>query len=185
MSWVNTNWATAFQGGGHNQIPVAWMYDLLYNEGVLTDAEKTQIDNFMRINARYLFETHPVNDWVYKEDDSRFGYQNTYTGAIGFGVVFALVSHDQATLDKAFVSTISDTDCTDTRNQWPDNIRTLRNSYDCDVIVDDVGWFNQSPFQDDIIARAVNEVTADGALYFSSAGNSGNKNDGNQSVDHG
>ncbi|MFN8357659.1 MAG: S8 family serine peptidase [Spirosomataceae bacterium] len=48
----------------------------------------------------------------------------------------------------------------------------------CDIIVDDVSYFNESPFQDGVIAQAVNTVTADGALYFSSAGNSGNKNDG-------
>ena len=62
------------------------------------------------------------------------------------------------------------------------NIRDLRNLYHCDVIVDDVSYFSESPFQDDTVAKAVNEVTADGALYFSSAGNSGNKNDGTAGV---
>ena len=60
------------------------------------------------------------------------------------------------------------------------NIRDLRFRYGCDIIIDDVGYFNESPFQDGIIARAVNEVTADGALFFSSAGNAGNRSD-NQS----
>lgn len=52
----------------------------------------------------------------------------------------------------------------------------------CDVIVDDVGYFNESPFQDDIISQAVNSVTANGVLYFSSAGNAGNLNDGTSHV---
>ena len=52
----------------------------------------------------------------------------------------------------------------------------------CQVIVDDVGYFNESPFQDDIISQAVNSVTGNGALYFSSAGNSGNLNDGQSGV---
>ncbi len=39
-------------------------------------------------------------------------------------------------------------------------------------------YFFESPYQDDIIAQAVNDVTADGALYFSSAGNQGNYSDG-------
>lgn len=56
------------------------------------------------------------------------------------------------------------------------NILDLR-SNGCDIIVDDISYFNESPFQDDIIAQAVNTVTADGALYFSSAGNGGNKQD--------
>ncbi len=60
------------------------------------------------------------------------------------------------------------------------NILDLRNRYACDIIIDDVGYFNESPFQDGVIARAVNQVTADGALFFSSAGNAGNKSD-NQS----
>jgi subtilisin-like proprotein convertase family protein len=58
------------------------------------------------------------------------------------------------------------------------NIRALRFQAGCDVIVDDILYFNESPFQDGLIARAVNDVTADGALYFSSAGNEGNTIDG-------
>jgi hypothetical protein len=55
------------------------------------------------------------------------------------------------------------------------NIQALRNSpNNCDIIIDDVFYFNESPFQDGIIAQAVNTVTAGGALYFSSAGNEGN-----------
>jgi hypothetical protein len=53
------------------------------------------------------------------------------------------------------------------------NIQTLRNTYGCDIIVDDVTYFLEGPFQDGPIAQAVNAVKASGALYFSSAGNSG------------
>lgn len=60
------------------------------------------------------------------------------------------------------------------------NIRNLRFQSRCDIIIDDVGYFNESPFQDGPIAQAVNDVTADGALFFSSASNAGNKSD-NQS----
>lgn len=58
------------------------------------------------------------------------------------------------------------------------NIRTLRFTYHCDIIVDDITYFAEAAFQDDVVARAVNDVTADGALYFSSAANSGNLTDG-------
>ncbi|WP_204456675.1 S8 family serine peptidase [Actinokineospora baliensis] len=61
---------------------------------------------------------------------------------------------------------------------FADNIRALRAQLHCDIIVDDVLYFVESPFQDGLIARAVNDVTADGALYFSSAGNEGNVADG-------
>ncbi len=44
----------------------------------------------------------------------------------------------------------------------------------CDVIVDDVSYFLEPAFQDGPIAQAVASVQAAGALYFSSAANSGN-----------
>ena len=43
------------------------------------------------------------------------------------------------------------------------------------MIVDDVVYYAESPFQDGVVARAVNQVTSAGALYFSSAGNEGNE----------
>jgi subtilisin family serine protease len=59
------------------------------------------------------------------------------------------------------------------KKSFADNIRALRR-VGCDVIVDDVGYFNESPFQDDLISKAVRDVVSDKAIYFSSAGNSGN-----------
>jgi hypothetical protein len=64
---------------------------------------------------------------------------------------------------------------------FANNIRELQKA-GCDIIVDDVYYFAEPVFQDGIVAQAVNEVTAKGALYFSSAGNSGNKNDGTSGV---
>jgi len=61
--------------------------------------------------------------------------------------------------------------------QFATNIINLRNNAGCDIIVDDVTYFNEGAFQDGPIAQAVNQVTAAGALYFSSAANSGNKSD--------
>ncbi|HJT00572.1 MAG TPA: S8 family serine peptidase [Terriglobales bacterium] len=65
------------------------------------------------------------------------------------------------------------------------NIRDLR-AAGCQIIVDDVFYFVESPFQNGqtfsvvstsnggVVTQAVNDVVADGALYFSSAGNEGN-----------
>lgn len=54
------------------------------------------------------------------------------------------------------------------------NIVALRNApYNCDIIIDDVFYFDEPVFQDGIVAQAVNTVTAAGAMYFSSAGNEG------------
>ncbi|HMJ78516.1 MAG TPA: S8 family serine peptidase, partial [Iamia sp.] len=48
----------------------------------------------------------------------------------------------------------------------------------CDVVVDDITYFAEAAFQDDDVARAISQVKADGAIYFTSAGNSGNLADG-------
>ncbi|MDA0164804.1 S8 family serine peptidase [Solirubrobacter ginsenosidimutans] len=61
---------------------------------------------------------------------------------------------------------------------FADNIEALRFTAHCDVLVDDVLYYNESPFEDGPIAQSVNAVTADGALYFSAAGNEGNMVDG-------
>ena len=60
---------------------------------------------------------------------------------------------------------------------FADNIRALRTA-GSDIIVDDIIYFAESPFQDGPIAQAVIDVTDDGALYFSSAGNEQNVDDG-------
>ena len=69
---------------------------------------------------------------------------------------------------------------------FANNIRALRTA-GCDVIVDDVTYFVETPFQKGQapsvlsttnggrIIQAVNDVTASGALYFSSSANSGAK----------
>src|SRR5439155_10500777 len=71
------------------------------------------------------------------------------------------------------------------------NIRDLRTA-GCDIIIDDVFYFVETPFQDGqlapsntnggVVIQAVKDVTASGALYFSSAGNSGNLNDATAGV---
>src|SRR5207247_5853322 len=48
----------------------------------------------------------------------------------------------------------------------------------CTILVDDISYLIESPFQDGIEAQAVNTVTAAGVLYFSSAANSGNLDSG-------
>jgi subtilisin family serine protease len=68
---------------------------------------------------------------------------------------------------------------------FANNIRALR-AAGCDIIVDDVFWTQETPFQDGqasslvtttnggAVMQAVKDVSDAGALYFSSAGNEGN-----------
>ncbi|HEX5129466.1 MAG TPA: hypothetical protein VFV90_06950, partial [Usitatibacter sp.] len=62
--------------------------------------------------------------------------------------------------------------------QFATNIISLYTVFGCHVIVDDITYLNEGAFQDGPIAQAVNSVTASGAIFLSSAGNSGNLSDG-------
>ena len=95
----------------------------------------------------------------------------------GEGTAMMEIVHDMAPGAKIFFATAFNSP-----ESFADNIRTLRFVYHCDIIVDDVIYFFESPYQDDIIARAVRDVIADGGAYFSSAGNQGNFNDGTAGV---
>jgi VCBS repeat-containing protein len=55
----------------------------------------------------------------------------------------------------------------------------------CQIIVDDVRYFAEPMFQDGIVAQAVDAAVADGAMYFSSAGNSANNSYMSTFVDSG
>ena len=65
--------------------------------------------------------------------------------------------------------------------QFAANIEALCEA-GADVIVDDVIWFAESAFQDDVVAKGVNAAVEAGCFYFSAAGNGGNLNDGTASV---
>jgi hypothetical protein len=54
---------------------------------------------------------------------------------------------------------------------FAENIEKLAEEAGAEVIVDDVGYFNEPFFQDGPVAAAVNEVTANGVTYLSAAGN--------------
>ena len=65
--------------------------------------------------------------------------------------------------------------------QYAANIEALCEA-GADVIVDDIGYFLEAAFQDDIVARGINSAVADGCVHFSAAGNNGNLNDGTSGV---
>ena len=65
--------------------------------------------------------------------------------------------------------------------QFAANIEALCEA-GADVIVDDISYYLEASFQDSIITQGVNAATANGCYFFSSAGNSGNLNDGTSGV---
>jgi hypothetical protein len=70
---------------------------------------------------------------------------------------------------------------TEGHEQFAVNITDLA-AAGAEIIVDDIFYLAEAAFQDGIVAQAVNAFTANGGLYFSSAGNSGNLNDGTSGV---
>src|ERR1051326_878601 len=94
----------------------------------------------------------------------------------GEGTAMLEIVHDLAPGAQLYFATANISEAS-----FAQNILDLR-AAGCDIIVDDVSYLDESPFQDGITAQAVNAVTADGALYFSAAGNEGNLTDGTSSV---
>jgi hypothetical protein len=102
-------------------------------------------------------------------------------GAGDEGTALLEIIHDMAPGANLFFAT-ADNSIT----SFAQNIRTLRFTDHCDIIVDDVQYFVESPFQDGqtsgvvstsqggVVTQAVNDVVADGALYLTAAGNYGN-----------
>ena len=92
-------------------------------------------------------------------------------GGADEGRAMLQIAHDIAPASKlcyatAFISEVG----------FANNIRRLadqQGACGADVIVDDVGYYDEPFFSDGIISDAVDDVTAQGVHYFSAAGNSG------------
>ena len=67
------------------------------------------------------------------------------------GTAMLEIVHDLAPGAKLYFATAADSDAS-----FAANILALRNTYGCDVIVDDVTYTNEGAFQDGMIAQAVN-----------------------------
>ncbi len=83
------------------------------------------------------------------------------------GAAMMEIIHDMAPGAKLYFATAFTSDAS-----FADNIIALA-AAGCKVIVDDVSYSEEPAFQDGIIAQAINQVTAAGVIYFSSAANSG------------
>ena len=101
-------------------------------------------------------------------------------GQTGEGTAMLEIIHDLAPGSPLFFAT-GCCGATATPASFAANILALQ-AAGCNIIVDDITYPNESPFQDGVIAQAVNTVSGLNALYFSSARNSGNQNDGTSST---
>ncbi len=90
----------------------------------------------------------------------------------GEGTAMLEIIHDLAPGAQLYFATADGGQAT-----FAQNILNLQ-SAGCNILVDDVGYFSESPFQDGTVAKAVDTVTGAGVLYFSACGNSGNLDSG-------
>jgi hypothetical protein len=92
-----------------------------------------------------------------------------FAGGTDEGTAMMEIIHDLAPGASLFFATgdLSEAD-------FAQQILNLQSVSHSDIIVDDLGYFDEPVFQDGILAQAVSTVTANGALYFSAAGNEGN-----------
>lgn len=79
------------------------------------------------------------------------------------------IIHDIAPRSKLLFHTVGDSETT-----MAAAIRSLARA-GADLIVDDIGFFTAPYFQDGIAAQAVTEVSQQGVIYFSAAGNDANR----------
>jgi Calx-beta domain-containing protein/subtilase family protein/VCBS repeat protein len=122
--------------------------------GVLSDS----FNSHGGMNGDIATNDLPANTTILQDmsgtDEGRAMAQLVHDVAPGSSIVFATAFGGQA--------------------NFANNIIALKNA-GAKVIVDDVGYFAEPMFQDGVIAQAVDQVVAAGAVYFSSAGNSGHK----------
>ena len=129
--------------------------------GVLSDSASAA-----RVAALIASGDLPVNTFVLP------GQAGPTTGE-DEGAAMMEIIHDLAPGAQLFFATADNSEAS-----FAANINALRFTYGCDIIVDDVSYFDEPVFQDGVVAQAVNSVTANGALYFSAAANSGNLTSG-------
>jgi subtilase family protein len=125
--------------------------------GVLSDSFATMVSPITTMaqdiaNGDLPADTTVLQDSPNGTDEGRAMAQIIHDTAPGASIAFATAFGGQA--------------------NFANNIIALRNA-GAQVIVDDVQYFFEPMFQDGVIAQAVNQVVASGAVYFSSAGNEG------------
>jgi subtilisin family serine protease len=127
--------------------------------GVLSDsASQAEVDALMASG-----DLGPNTKVIVPYDDGEGGDLATDEGAAIMEIV----------QDMAPGATVYFATAYSTPQEFAANIETLQQA-GCNIIVDDVSYSGEGPFQDDVIALGVDAVTKAGVLYCSSAGNSGN-----------
>jgi len=94
----------------------------------------------------------------------------------GEGTAMSEIVHDLAPGAK-----IDFASADDGKAAFADAVINLYNA-GCKILVDDISYEDEWQFEDDALAKAINQVVAGGALYFSAAGNEGSLKHKNSTV---
>ncbi len=95
--------------------------------------------------------------------------EDTTSSATDEGRAMLQIIHDLAPAAKLAFAT-----CGISESTFATNIGQLDTVAGCNVIVDDIVFPSEPMFSDGVVAQAVDRVSANGRIYFSSAGNDGN-----------
>jgi hypothetical protein len=156
----------AFSGSISNAVGVSW-------EGMLAHkVAQAHSIGIIGTGVKVCVISNGIDSLTARQASGELGTVTVLPGQAGIGdegTAMLEIVHDMAPGATLFFATANPSAA-----QFATNILALRNSAGCDIIVDDVTYFNEGAFQDGAIAQAVNTVVASGALYFSSASNSGN-----------
>src|SRR5687767_11851771 len=135
LSWTsdpNRGWSHDVQSAGHAHFALAWMYDLIYDAGVLTQSEKAGVDDFFSDISRLVAFSN--TEWanvpkhtVNAEGSYRESYGNWWHFDFAAGVVFALVSHDQSAVDRIFITSVPENYFLQNMSQYAPDTRDLKN----------------------------------------------------------
>jgi len=161
-----TNKVNTTEGDGAHRADIARMNFGVDGTGVNIGVLSDSVDDLLRLQG---LGDLPPNVTVLPGQAGPPG--NTSEGTAMLEIIFDLAPGANLFFATAFNGQAS----------FADNIERLQ-AAGCQVIVDDVGYFAESVFQDDDVAQAVDTVTAAGSSYFSAIGNSGNFNDGQGGV---
>jgi hypothetical protein len=91
------------------------------------------------------------------------------SGTSDEGRAMLQIIHDLAPAAKLAFAT-----CGSSESNFATNIKQLDTVAGCDVICDDIVFPSEPMFSDGVVSQAVDQVSANGVVYFSSAGNDGN-----------
>jgi hypothetical protein len=107
------------------------------------------------------------------EDEGRAMLQIVHDCAPGAALAFATADVSEAGFAANITALAGSPGSKYTIPNFPSGTKSVSGA-GCQVLCDDVSYYDEPMFSDGVVAQAIDKATATGAVYFSSAGNDGN-----------